>query len=525
MILRAAWPATDSKTPQTRPNLLSRQRYDIRYSEETMEDLKAKAIRGGLARLCAQGATLVLRVGSLMVLARLLGPKDFGLVGMVTAFTGVLSWLRDFGLSSAAVQRVKITEEQISTLFWVNIAIGGLLGLAAIAMAPAIAAFYNQPQLFWVTTVLAAGFLFNSAGVQHSALLQRQMHFTILAVISVVSLMIGIVIGIGGAIAGYGYWALVAMTVTQPLIATICFWIATGWVPGMPRRRAGIRSMVHFGGTLTLNGLVAYVAFNADKVMIGRFWGVDAIGIYGRAFQVISIPTDNMNSAVGEVAFSALARLQNDPIRLKSYFLKGFSLVLGLTLPTAIACALFADDIVLLFLGPNWKDAVAIVRLLAPTVAILAIINPLGWLIYSIGLVARGLKIALVFAPIMIAGCAMGLPYGPKGVAAAYSAVMLLWVTPHVLWCVHGTAISLRDVLLTVSPPLASGILAGGLAFGVRLICGEFLSPLPRLVLESGVLVVAFYGVLLFAAGQKSLYLDLLTSLKGPSLVEKEISF
>ena len=122
----------------------------------------------------------------------------------------------------------------------------------------------------------------------------------------------------------------------------------------------------------------------------------------------------------------------------------------------------------------------------------------------------------------MIAGYAMGLPYGPKGVAFAYSAVMTLWVIPHILWCVHGTAISLRDILLTVSRPLASGILAGGLAFGVRLICGQFVSPLPRLVLESGVLFVAFFGVLLFVAGQKSLYLDLLSSLKGTSLVEKE---
>ena len=487
-----------------------------------MQDLKGKTIRGGLARLCAQGASLLLRVASLMILARLLGPKDFGLVGMVTAFTGVLLWFRDFGLSAAAVQRATVTQEQISTLFWINVTLGSLLALVAVAMAPAIAAFYREPELFWVTTVLATGFLFNSAGVQHSALLQRQLRFTVLAVISVVSLIVGTAIGVGGARAGYGYWALVAMTVTQPLIATIGFWIATGWIPGIPHRRVGIRSMLHFGGTLTLNGLVAYVAYNAEKVMIGRFWGVDAIGIYGRAYQLVTIPTENMNSAVGDVAFSALSRLQNDPIRLRSYFLKGFSLVLGLTLPTTIVCALFADDVVLFFLGPNWKDTAAIVRLLAPTMAILAIINPLGWLIYSMGLVARGLKIALVFAPIMIMGCALGLPYGPKGVAFAYSAVMILWVIPHILWCVHGTAVSLRDILLTVSRPLASGVLAGGLAFGVRLLCGEFISPLLRLILECGVLFAAFYGVLLFAAGQKSLYLDILRGLKGsPSVAEK----
>jgi O-antigen/teichoic acid export membrane protein len=483
-----------------------------------MQDLKAKTIRGGLARLCAQGANFVLRLGSLLVLARLLDPKDFGLVSMVTAFTGVLGLFRDFGLSSAAVQRTTVTEEQISTLFWINILLGGVVGLVALAMAPAIAAFYHEPQLFGVTAVLAAGFLFNAAGTQHSALLQRQMRFTALAVINVVSLTVGTAIAIGGAEAGYGYWALVAMTVSPPFIATIGFWLASGWVPGMPRRRVGIRSMMHFGGALTFTGLLVYVGYNAEKAMIGRFWGADAIGIYGRAYQLVNIPTENLNSAVGEVAFSALSRLQDDPIRLRSYFLKGFSLVLGMTLPTAIVCALFADDVVFVFLGPKWKDAAAIVRLLAPTVAIFAIINPLGWLMFSVGLVARGVKAAPVLATIMIMGYAIGLPYGPKGVAFAYSGVLTLWVIPHIFWSVYGTVISLRDVLVAVSRPLASGIVAGALAFGVRLICGPMISPLPRLFLETGVFLVAFFGALLFGAGQKSLYLDLLKGLKAPSV-------
>jgi O-antigen/teichoic acid export membrane protein len=488
-----------------------------------MQDLKSKTIRGGLARLCSQGAAFLLRVASLMILARLLGPKDFGLVGMVTAFTEVLTWFRDFGLSSATIQHPIVTEEQRSTLFWINISLGAVLTLVAVAMAPVIASFYDEPELFGVTAVLGVGFLFNAAGVQHSALLQRQMRFTVLSVINFISFIIGSAIGIAGATAGYGCWALVAMSITSPLAATVGFWLTTGWIPKMPQKRAGIRSMIRFGGTLTLNGLVAYIAFNADKVMIGRFWGVDAIGIYGRAYQLVNIPTATVNSAVGEVAFSALSRLQDDPARLRSYFLKGFSLVLGLTLPVTIACALFADDVVFVLLGPKWEDAAAIVRLLAPTIAIFAVINPLGWLVYSIGLVDRSLKIALVFAPIMITGCVIGLPYGPKGVAFAYSAVMTLWVIPHILWCVYGTPVSFSDILRTVARPMASGILAGAAAVAVGLICGPFGSPLARLVLQSGVLCVTFFGTLLFAAGQKSLYLDLLRGLKGPLSPADEI--
>ena len=478
-----------------------------------MQDLKEKIIRGGAARLGAQVASLALRMGALVVLARLLDPKDFGLVGMVTAFTGVLTWFRDFGLSAAAVQRPDITSDQHSNLFWINVLLGVLLALVTLAGAPAIAAFYQEPRLVGVATALGTAFLFNAVGIQHSALLQRQMRFTAMAAISLASLTVGTAIAIGGAAIGYGYWALVASSVTTPLVASIGFWLATGWVPGMPCRHAGIRSMMHFGATLTLNEIIAYIAVNADKVMIGRFLGVDAIGIYGRASQLLAIPTGALDSAVGEVAFSALSRLQNDPARFRSYFLKGSSFVLGLTLPVTVACSLFADDIVLVLLGPRWQASADLVRLLAPTIAVMAVMTPMRWLTSSLGLVRRSLKITLVFAPMLILGCLLGLPYGAAGVAFAYSAVMVLWAVPHVAWCVHGTAISLRDVAAVVIRPLACSVIAGAVGYAVRLTCGDCLSPLPRLVLETGVLAVTFFGLLVFVAGQKALYVDLLRGL------------
>jgi O-antigen/teichoic acid export membrane protein len=489
-----------------------------------MKDLKAKTIRGGFARLLAQAANFILRIVSLMILARLLGPKDFGLVGMVTAFTGVLNLFRDFGLSSAAVQRATVTEEQVSTLFWINVALGALLGLVTAAAAPFIASFYHEPRLFGVTIILAAGFFFNAAGIQHSVLLQRQMRFTALAVVGVASLIIGTAIGMGGAKAGYGYWALVAMTVSLPLTNTIGLWFATGWIPGMPRRRAGIRSMMRFGGTLTLSGLVIYVANNFEKVLLGRFWGADAIGIYGRAYQLINIPTDNLNSAAGEVGFSALSRLQDDPPRLKSYFLKGYSLILALTIPITLACAFFADDVVSVLLGPKWQEAVPIFRLLAPTILVFAIANPLSWLLSSIGLVGRLLKMGLVIAPIMIVGYLVALPYGPRGVAFALSAIMTLWLIPLVIWALHGTAISSWDILTVLGRPLASGIIAAGLALAIRAFVVPFWAPLPRLVLESTVLFSTFFGLLVFVTGQKAFYLGLLRDLTSRTTAAKGLA-
>jgi PST family polysaccharide transporter len=274
--------------------------------------------------------------------------------------------------------------------------------------------------------------------------------------------------------------------------------------------------MMRFGGTMTLNGLVVYIASNFDKVLLGRFWGAEAIGLYGRAYQLIRIPTDNLNGAVGEVAFAALSRIQNDSELLKRYFLKGYSLVLAVTLPITVVCTLFADDVVVVLLGEKWRESAAIFRLLAPTILVFAIANPLGWLLNSTGRVLRGLKIGLVFTPLLISGYLVGLPYGPKGVALAYSIVMTLWVVPVIAWSVQGTAISFWDVALVIGRPLASSIAAGVIAFGVRMLCGPQMPHLPRLLLESTVLLLAYAGLLLFVAGQKALYLDLLRGFKAP---------
>ena len=487
-----------------------------------MKDLREKTIRGGSARIAAQGASLIVRVGSMMVLARLLSPRDFGLVGMVTAFTGVLGLFRDFGLSAASVQRASVTEAQTSTLFWINVLVGGILTGGAATAATVVASFYREPRLFWVTIVVAIGFLINGAGVQHSAILQRQMRFTALAFIDILSLIVSAVIAIGMAKLGYGYWALVAMAVSLPLTGTLALWLTTTWVPGPPHWGEGIRSMMRFGGTMTLNGLVMYVASNFEKVLLGRFWGAEAIGIYGRAYQLVRIPTDNLNSAVGEVAFAALSRLQNDPDRLKRYFLKGYSLVVALTLPITIACALFADDLILVLLGPKWKNTAAIFRLLAPTILVYAIANPLGWLLNSLGLVGRGLRISLAFAPFIIVGYAIGLPYGPNGVALAYSAVMILWVVPFVAWAVRGTVISAWEILMALIRPLGSVIVAAGFAYTVRYLCGPTLPAAPRLILEGSVLFVAYIAVLLLATGQRSIYIDIVRGMKRPLSAEEK---
>jgi O-antigen/teichoic acid export membrane protein len=487
-----------------------------------MKDLKERAIRGGLAKVCAQGANLALRVCSLMVLARLLNPKDFGLVGMVTAFTGILNLFRDFGLSTAAVQRASVSDKQISTLFWINVLVGLSLMVLLAAMGPVIAAFYHEPRLLWVCAALSTSFLFNAAGIQHSALLQRQMRFTALATIDTVCLIVSITVGIGMAMAGCGYWALVGMTLVSPILTTVALWGTTRWMPGAPERNVGLRPLIRFGGTITLNGMVVYIAYNLEKVLLGRFWGAEAIGIYGRAYQLVSIPTDNLNSSVGEVAFSALSRVQHDASRLKSYFLKGYALILGLTIPIAFISVIFAHELILVVLGPKWAEAIPIFRLLAPTILTFAMINPFAWLLFSTGRVNRSLKIALVITPLVMAGYLIGLPYGPKGVALGYSAAMALWVIPHIAWSIQGTVISFRDVGLVLSRPLTSGIVASALTCFVQFSYGGALSALARLIVGGALFAGVYIVMLLYVMGQKGFYWGLVQGLRQYPTVKDE---
>jgi PST family polysaccharide transporter len=473
-----------------------------------MKDLKERALRGGVAKLGSQGASFILRIGSMMALARLLDPKDFGLVGMVTVVTGVFALFRDAGLSVVTVQRAEISDDQVSALFWINLLVGTLLALVCAALAPVLVHFYKEPRLFWVTIAMAAGFILNAAGVQHSALLQRHMRFVAQATTEIVSWVVSVGVGVGFALAGYGYWALVWMAISLPAVATIGAWIATRWLPGPPRRGIGILAMVRFGGTVTLNTLVVYVAYNVDKLLIGRLWGATALGVYGRAYQLVSIPTENLNSALGGVAIAALSRLQDDRLRFKSYFLKSYSLVLVITVPVTVACALFSDDIIAVMLGPKWRGAAPLFRLMAPTILAFAMINPLGWLLFASGRVKRSLRMAMVIAPVVITGYVVGLPYGADGVAFGYSAMMVLLTVPMTLWAIHGTVIARHDIVRAATPTFVSAAVAAGTSLApAYLMRGSI--PLARLLVEASVLAIVYVVMLLFAMGQKSFYLAL----------------
>ncbi|WP_271565314.1 lipopolysaccharide biosynthesis protein [Bradyrhizobium sp. CCBAU 11386] len=480
-----------------------------------MDNLKRVVVRSGFVRLGGQAASFSLRLATMATLARLLEPQDFGLVAMTTVVTGVFQLLATTGLSSATIQKDTITHEQLSTLFWVNLLIGATLALLCVLAAPILVAFYNEPRLFWLTVAAGAGFILGAAGAQHSALLQRHLRYTALTVIEVLSLLVSFAAGVGMALVGLGYWAILSMALVSSAVYAICVWLVSGWSPALPRRTAGVRGLLGFGGVVTLNAFVVYVAYNVEKLLLGRYWGADALGIYERGYRLINIPTAELNSAIGGIAFSGLSRIQNDRIRLRNYFLKGYSIIVAMTIPITILCAVFVDDIIAVVLGPRWAAVADIFRLLTPTILIFGVINPVAWLLFALGLQVRSLKIALVIAPLVITAYIIGLPYGPRGVAFAYSAAMILWFIPHILWCLHGTLVSPRDLLLAAGRPLLAGIVAAGFGVAVELCLGRSEWHLAKLFVGGATVVAVYSLVLLFFMGQRTFYLALFKEIRG----------
>jgi PST family polysaccharide transporter len=235
--------------------------------------------------------------------------------------------------------------------------------------------------------------------------------------------------------------------------------------------------------------------------------------LYGRAYQFINIPVDGLNSAIGGVVFAALSRLQNDPQRFRKYFLNSCVLMNSLTMPITVFCAVFANEIILTCLGPKWTDAASIFRLLSPTVMIFGIINTLAWLLLALGLYGRSFRVALVLSPLVIGSYILGVPFGPNGVALAYSAAMMLWLIPHVLWCTHGTIVSAWDLLLAVGRPLLCALLAGAVAIVAQFYLGD-VSPFLRLIIGAGIMAVSYFVLILFVMRKNDLYLEVFRELR-----------
>lgn len=337
------------------------------------------------------------------------------------------------------------------------------------------------------------------------------MRFLTYAKIELLSLTISSVAAVAMALLGFRYWALVSMPVVGSMASVAGVWFANPWIPGLPRRGSGVLPMLQFGWKATCDNLATFLGANSDNILLGRFWGADALGLYGRAFNLATLPVNQLTAATSGVAFSALSRIQNDAERFAKSFLKAYSLLLSLTIPIIICCALFAEEIVHVLLGAKWTEAGPIFRLLTPTSLVLALASPFHLLVQSTGRMGRSLSISVATTPVVIVGILLGLSHGPKGVALGYSLAAMLIIIPIAAWSKLDTRITWADLWRASRPALLSGLLAGAIGLIVKITLDGATAPILHLLFGVGVVFGVYAWALLIVMGQKNLYMDLWT--------------
>ncbi|HJP91487.1 MAG TPA: lipopolysaccharide biosynthesis protein [Pyrinomonadaceae bacterium] len=405
-------------------------------TEHLTAALGSRTARGGVVTIVSHGLKFALSIVATAILARLLTPQDYGLIGMVAVFTGFVALFKDLGLSLATVQRAEISYDQISTLFWVNLTISVVITLFMISLAPLIGWFYGEPRLILISIVTAIGFLFGGLAVQHEALLKRQMRFYALSVIAFLSMMMGYVVGIIFAWRGARYWSLVFSQLALLSTNALGVWLTCRWRPGRPKRNTGVRSMLSFGGNVTGYALTNYISKNCDNLIVGRAFGPQLLGLYAKAAQLLALPTDQINEPLSAVAIPALSRLADSPERYRQAYLRIMEKIVMITMPAVMLMLATADWLVLIILGPQWGATAKIFIFMGVAGLFQPVAATGGWLLVSQGRVRDMLRWALINAPISILSLLAGLPWGAVGVAASFSLGRILIAFPLLFWFV-----------------------------------------------------------------------------------------
>ena len=397
---------------------------------DTGEGLRRAAVRGAGAAVAGQTANFLAGIGSVVVLARLLTPADFGVVTMVTT---VSLLFRSFGLNGFTeliIQRNDVTHSLASNIFWINLGIGAILTIAFAGAGHLLALFYHDPLVTNVAVWMSLTIGIGSLGYIHLGLLQRAMHFRSIAVINFCGQLLQVIASIVFALAGWHYWALVWGSILQTAAVTAGSWVVCAWVPARPGRASGTRSSVSFAMHVYSHFVSSYLKCNADNLLVGWRYGAQWLGFYKKAYDMFILPVTQLQAPVTAVVISTLSRVSHDRAQFQRYFLRSISVLALVGLGVGADFALVGQDIFRILLGPGWEQAGRIFALFGPGIGIMLLYNTHGWIHLSIGHPERWLRWGVLEAVFTIGLFLLGLQWGPSGVALAWTVSFFVLMLP-----------------------------------------------------------------------------------------------
>ena len=350
-----------------------------------------QSLRGGAVSLIARAINGVVQVGSILCLARLLSPEDYGLVSMVTAIVGFAPLLIDLGSRDAVVQRTRISESEVSALFWITVGIGFSAALLVTASGPLIARFYHEPRLTTIALTSSLTIVAAALTLQHQALMRRAMMFQKLAVIEITANVIGAGSALTMAFYGWGYWALVTRPIATSFVLAAGVWFHCRWLPVRPRITAGVKEMLKFGCHLIGFSFTDAVSRNSDRVAIGSRFGARGLGFYQNALLIYDNLLD-LTFPLHNVATVSLSKLLGNLEELRRSWAKALSTLCFYAMPAFGVLAVTSQDLIVLLLGKKWSSAGVLLSVLALRGIAHVPERTLGWLHVSAGRADRWMR-------------------------------------------------------------------------------------------------------------------------------------
>jgi O-antigen/teichoic acid export membrane protein len=394
---------------------------EIRAEPVATIGLRGKVAQGlawkALTQIVGQGT----RTAVAIVLAHLLTPDKFGLAAMALVFGGIVGIFTDLSLGTALVQRRTITELDRSTVFWTTMAAGLACTVAGIAAAPLVGDFFSTPAVVPLFAASSCGFLLTAAGVTQIALMTREMNFRSLELRTMVATILAAVVALVLAATGFGAWAIVVQALAAAAIGSVLLWRMSSWRPQFVYSLESLRTLGSFGGKTLIARIMSYLNLNADNLLVGKYIGSTALGVYAVAYNVMFLPLARITAPIQQVLFAAFVRLQHDPLRLGQAWLRGNRLVSAIAVPAFVGMAVVAPDFVPVVLGSRWHEVVPVLQLLS-LAGIAQSYQSLNWSVLQARGQAGVLVWFMVFSTIVtVGGFVVGLLWGVVGVAASYA--------------------------------------------------------------------------------------------------------
>jgi polysaccharide transporter, PST family len=413
------------------PNLPSGGPFEILRDPE---GLKERSVHASFAVVLSQGAKMIIQVSAQVILARMLFPSDFGVLAMVYPLIGFVQIFNDIGLGQAIIQRPTLVQDQVSGLFWINIALSCVLGCLMALMAPVTAWAYGEPRVHDVMLALCVMIPVSALGIHPTALLSRQMRFGWMALSDVTATFAGVVVTVFCAWQGGSYWSLVLGQFVTVVISNTVSWTLCGWRPSSPKLVRSVWGDLKFGGNLTGANLATFVTTSADNVVIGLMTGPVELGLYDRSYRLVVQPLGQMLAPISRVAIPLLSRLVDQPDVYRSAYLKMFRGILLLTVPIMLVCMTTGQVMIDLFLGSNWTDAAPIFSWICVGGLTAGIYSSTLWLFVSQDRTHEMRQFTTAASIINVASFIVGAFWGATGVAAVGALVFVLGTSPLMLY-------------------------------------------------------------------------------------------